>query len=55
MCSLPNMTKSDLAELSQCRKKKLKKTNSKKTYVKIDEWAALEWTCVDSPTNMAGE
>jgi hypothetical protein len=44
MCRLPNMTKSDLAEPSQCKKRKLKKTN-----VNIDEWAAFEWTCVDSP------
>ena len=55
MCSLPNMTKSDLAEPSQGKKRKLKKTNVKKTNVKIDEWAALEWACVDSPTSMVGE
>ncbi len=54
MCNLTNMTKSDLAEPSQYKRKKLK-TNIKKTNVKIDEWAALEWTCVDSPTNTLGE
>ena len=50
MCSLPNMTKSGLAEPSQC-----KKTNFKKTNVRINEWAALEWTNIDSPTNTVGE
>jgi hypothetical protein len=49
------MTKSDLAEPSQCQKRKLKKTNAKKNNVKIDEWVALEWTCVDSPTSTVGE
>jgi len=43
MCNLPNMTKADLAELSQRRKKKLKKNN-----VKTDERVALEWICIDS-------
>ena len=50
MCNLTNMTKLDLAESAQCKKRKLKKTN-----VKIDKWAALEWTCVDSPTSAVGE
>ena len=50
MCSLPNMTKSDLSEPLQSRKRKLEKTN-----VKIDEWATLEWICVESPTRIAGE
>ena len=54
MCNLTNMTKSDLAEPQQDKKKKLK-INVKEINVKIDEWAALEWTCVDSPTNMVGE
>jgi hypothetical protein len=36
------MTKSDLEEISQCRKKKLKKKN-----VKTAEWVGLEWACVD--------
>ena len=55
MCNLPNMAKSHLAELSQCKKKKPKKSNFKKSNVKLDEWATFEWTCVDSPTNTAGE
>ena len=50
MCGLQNMKKSLLAEPSQCKKRALKKTN-----VGIDEWAALEWTCVDSPTNTVDE
>jgi hypothetical protein len=42
MCNLPNMTKYDLAELSQRRKKKLEKTSFKKTDVKVEELAFLE-------------
>jgi hypothetical protein len=42
MCNLPNMTKSDLEELSQRRTKKLKKNN-----VKTSDWVELEWECVD--------
>ena len=49
------MTKSDLAEPSRWKKRKPKKNNVRKANVNVDEWAALEWTCVDSPTNMAGE
>jgi hypothetical protein len=55
MRSLPNIAKSDLAEPSQCKKRKLKKTNAKKTNVDFDGWAALEWTCVDSPTSTVDE
>ena len=50
MCNLPNMTKSDFSEPSQCKKRKLKKTN-----VKIDKWATLVCACIDSPTNTIGE
>jgi hypothetical protein len=48
-------TKSSPSERSQRRKKKLKKNNFKKTNVTTDEWAYLEWTCVDSPTNLVSE
>jgi hypothetical protein len=36
------MTKSNLEELSHCRKKKPKKNNAKTV-----EWVGLEWECVD--------
>ncbi len=49
MSSSTNKTKSNL-RTSQSRKRKLKKTNDA-----TDEWAALEWTCVDSPTNTIDE
>jgi hypothetical protein len=50
MCSLPNMTRSDFAKLSRSRKEKFKNNN-----VKTDEWVALDWICVDCPTNKIGE
>jgi hypothetical protein len=55
MCSLPNTTKSNFSEHPQCRKKKYKKTNFENTNIKMDEWAILEWTSVDSPKNTVGE
>jgi hypothetical protein len=51
MYNSTNKAKFSLSELSQRRKKKLKKNNYKKTNGAIDEWAYLEWTCVDSLTN----
>ena len=50
-----NKAKFNLSELSQPRKKKLKKNNCKNTNVPIDEWAYLEWTCVDSLTSKVNE
>lgn len=55
MCSLTNTTKSNFSENQQCRKKKHKKTNFENTDLKMDEWAILEWTRVDSPTDTVGE
>jgi hypothetical protein len=55
MHNSPNKAKYGLSELSQRKKKKLKKNNNKKTNVTIDEWAYLEWTCVDSLTSKAKE
>ena len=42
MCNLPNMTKSDLEELSQYKKKKLEKK-----IVDTSDWVELEWECAD--------
>ena len=55
MYNLPNKAKPSLSELSQRRKKKLKKNNHKKTNATIDEWAYLEWNCVDSLTSKVSE
>ena len=51
MYNSSNKAKFSVSELSERRKKKLKKNNYKKTNGAIDEWAYLEWTCVDSLTN----
>jgi hypothetical protein len=48
MYDLPNKKKSNLSELPQRRKKRFKKNIYKKTDVALDDWAYLEWTCVDS-------
>jgi hypothetical protein len=48
MYDFPNKAKPGLSEPSQRRKKKLKKSNYQKNNVTIDEWAYLEWTCVDN-------
>jgi hypothetical protein len=55
MYNWSNMAKSNPSERSQRRKKKLKKNNFKKASAAIDEWAYLEWSSVDSPTNMVSE
>ncbi len=55
MYNWSNITKSNTSERSQRRKKKLKKNNFKKASATTDEWAYLEWTCVDSPTNTVSE
>jgi hypothetical protein len=55
MYNSPNKEKYSLSELSQQRKKKLKNNNYKKTNFTIEEWAYLEWTCVDSLTSKAKE
>ena len=49
------MKESDLEEHSQWQKRKLEKVNVRKANVKIDEWAALEWICVDSPSSLVDE
>jgi len=46
MCSLPNMSKSDLTETSRYRKKK------QKNKVKTVERVVLKWSCDDNPQNV---
>ena len=55
MYNLPNKTESSLSELLQQRKKKLKNKNNKKDNVTIEEWAYLEWPCVDDHTNKVSQ
>jgi hypothetical protein len=55
MYNSSNKAKFSFSELSQPRKKKLKKNNCKNANVPIDEWAYLEWTCVDSLISKVNE